>query len=140
MSADRIFIDSNILVYMFDATNLGKRQHAVSLVNRLVEDETGCISYQVVQETLNVVIGKLGIAHERVRQFMDDILIPLWDIYPTPTLYQNSIEVRERFGFSFYDSLIIAAALEAECNLLYTEDMQHGQQIRHLTIHNPFAA
>ena len=58
------FIDSNILVYMFDSTDLSKRELAVRFVNQKVADESGCISFQVVQETLNVVIGKMGIAHE----------------------------------------------------------------------------
>ena len=77
------FIDSNILVYMFDPTDPGKKQYAVSLVNRLVEDKTGCISYQVVQETLNVIIGKLGVSHETAQEFMDDTLAPLWQIDPS---------------------------------------------------------
>ena len=69
---------------------------------------------------------------------MTDIVAPLWEIYPTPELYLRALDLRERYGFSFYDSLIIAAALEAGCTRLYTEDMQHGQQIQGLAIENPF--
>ena len=108
-------------------------------MNRLVIEKTGCISYQVVQETLNVITVKLGISHQRAIQFMDEILSPLWQIYPSLELYQRALDLRERYGFSFYDSLIVAAALEAGCTRLYSEDMQHGQQIQYLTIHNPFA-
>lgn len=132
------FIDSNILVYMFDSTDLSKRELAVRFVNQKVADESGCISFQVVQETLNVIIGKMGIAHETALEFIDDILRPLWQIDPSTELYLRALELRERYGFSFYDSLIIAAALEAGCTRLYTEDMQHGQQIQGLTIQNPF--
>ena len=132
------FIDSNILVYMLDSTDLDKREVAVRLVNQLVDDENGCISFQVVQETLNVITGKMGIAHETALEFMDDTLIPLWKIDPKTELYLRALDVQARYGFSFYDSLIIAAALEAGCTRLYSEDMQHGQRIEGLTIQNPF--
>ena len=132
------FIDSNILVYLFDETNLEKYHRARVLVNRLVDDKSGCISYQVVQETLNVITTKFGISHRRAVEFIDEILAPLWQIDPSTELYLRALELRERYGFSFYDSLIVAAALEAGCTRLYTEDMQHGQQIQGLTIQNPF--
>ena len=132
------FIDSNILVYLFDETNLEKYHRARVLVNRLVDDKSGCISYQVVQETLNVITSKLGISHRRAVEFLDETLAPLWQIDPSTELYLSALELRERYGFSFYDSLIVAAALEAGCTRLYTEDMQHGQQIQGLTIQNPF--
>lgn len=132
------FIDSNVLVYMLDSTDLGKRDVAMRLVSRLVDDESGCISFQVVQETLNVITGKMGIAHETVLEFMDDTLIPLWQIDPKTELYLRALDVQARYGYGFYDSLIIAAALEAGCTRLYSEDMQHGQRIEGLTIENPF--
>ena len=69
-------------------------------------------------------------------------MIPIWrinQIEPTPELYRSGLQVQARYGFSFYDSLIVAAALEAGCATLYSEDMQHGQQIQGLTIRNPFA-
>ena len=132
------FIDSNVLVYLFDESDMEKYQRARVLVNRLVDDRSGCISYQVVQETLNVITTKLGISHRRVVEFMDETLVPLWQIYPSPELYLRGLDLRGRYGFSFYDSLIVAAALEAGCTRLYTEDMQHNQQIQGLTIHNPF--
>ena len=132
------FIDSNVLVYLFDETNLEKYHRARALVNRLVDGKSGCISFQVVQETLNVITVRLGISHQRAIQFLDEILTPLWQIDPSAELYLRALELRERYGFSFYDSLIIAAALEAECTRLYTEDMQHGQRIQGLTIENPF--
>ena len=133
------FIDSNVLVYLFDETSLEKYHRARVLVNRLVHDKSGCISYQVVQETLNVITTKLGVSHRRTVEFMDETLAPLWQIYPSPALYLSALDLRERYGFSFYDSLIVAAALEAGCTRLYSEDMQHGQQINRLTIYNPFA-
>ena len=132
------FIDSNVLVYLFEETDLEKYRLARVLVNHLVDDKSGCISFQVVQETLNVITGKLGASRQRTLRFMHETLVPLWQIDPTPELYRRALDVQARYGFSFYDSLIIAAALEAGCTRLYSEDMQHGQRIEGLTIENPF--
>lgn len=134
------FIDTNIFIYLFDETDPFKRQRAENLVRRSLQDGTGCISYQVVQETMNVVTRKLGATPENARRLLDEVLIPLWQVNPTPSFYRRGLEVRSVYGFSFYDSLIVAAALEAGCERLYTEDLRHGQEIQQLTIQNPFAA
>lgn len=138
MSAED-FLDTNVLIYLFDETDPDKRRRAESLVHRSLEDGSGCISYQVVQETLHVVTRKLGARPQSARLLLDDILAPLWLVNPTPTLYARGLGVHAQFGFSFYDSLIVAAALEAGCTRLYSEDLQHGQQVEYLTIQNPFA-
>ena len=138
MSAE-VFLDTNILIYLFDETAAAKRQCAERLVHQSLADGTGCISYQVVQETMNVVTRKLGATPDDARQLLDDVLIPLWQVNPTPSLYRRGLLIQTRYGLSFYDALIVAAALEAGCNRLYSEDMQHGQQIQQqLTIQNPF--
>ena len=139
MSAEH-FLDTNVFVYLFDETDPSKQKRAESLVNDSLASGTGCISFQVVQETLNVLLRGLGFASEDARRVLDDVLLPLWQVNPTAELYQNAISIRARYGFSFYDSLIVAAALEAGCNRLYSEDLQHGQTIQQLTILNPFTA
>ena len=137
MSADS-FIDTNVLIYMFDDSDPAKQERAALLVSRFLEDGTGCISYQVVQETLNVLIQKAGASHDAIDHLLETVLLPLWKIYPSESLYRRGLDVRARYGFSFYDSLIVAAALEAGCSRLYTEDLQDGQRIGELTIVNPF--
>ena len=137
MSVDD-FLDTNIFVYLFDETAPRKRHVADRLVRRSVADGSGCISYQVIQETMNVVIGRLGATPEQMRQLMTDVLFPLWRVNPTQTLYRRGLDVRARYGFSVYDSLIVAAALDAGCKTLYSEDLQHGQRMEGLTIVNPF--
>ena len=137
MSAED-FLDTNILVYMFDETNRIKRQRAETLVGDSLTNSTGCISHQVIQETLNVLIQRLDVSIESASQILDDILMPLWQVYPSQSLYGSGLWVKGRYGFSYYDSLIVAAALEAGCTRLYTEDLQHGQQIQQLTIVDPF--
>ena len=136
------FVDSNVFAYMFDRSAPDKLQRARELVYGLLQDGTGCISYQVVQEALNVVAGRFGEPADVVAAFLEEVLIPFWQInliIPTPELYRSGLRVHARYGFSFYDSLIVAAALEAGCTTLYTEDLQDGQRIQGLTIRNPFA-
>ena len=137
MSAE-YFIDTNVFIYLFDETNAPKRVRAESLVRSSLQNGSGCISYQVVQETLNIITRKRGATHATARRMLEEILIPLWHINPSPTLYRRGLQVQSDLGFSLYDSLIVAAALEAGCTRLYTEDLQHGQEIGKLKIQSPF--
>ncbi len=137
MSVDN-FIDTNVFIYLFDKTDSHKRQSAEKLVQRTLDYGTGCISYQVVQETINIMTRKLSATAEEARQLMDRVLMPLWRINPTQMLYQLGLDLQARYRYGFYDSLILAAALEAGCTRLYSEDLQDGQKIEGLTIENPF--
>ncbi len=134
------FIDTNVFIYLFDETNDRKRTIADRIVKTALETRTARISHQVVQETLNVVTRKLPspMTAENAQRFLVQVLAPLWQIMPNIALYRRGLDVQARYGFSFYDSLIIAAALESGCTRLYSEDLQHGQKIEGLTIENPF--
>ncbi|MEM6431552.1 MAG: PIN domain-containing protein [Deinococcota bacterium] len=136
MSADN-FLDSNILIYLFDSDNLVKQQRATALIRQSLETGTACTSYQVVQEVVNVLVQKLKMTHQEVSSFLATTLVPLWCVNPSETLIKRGLDIQLRYTYSFYDSLIIAAALEAGCSTLYTEDLQHNQQIQTLTIKNP---
>ncbi|MCY3713627.1 MAG: PIN domain-containing protein [Gemmatimonadetes bacterium] len=138
MSAD-YFLDSNVFVYLFDETDNHKRMCAENLVRKALEGRNGCISYQVVQETLNVLTGKLNAAPGQVRRLFEHVLLPLWQVNPSVSLYHRGLDLQSRYGYGFYDSLIIAAALESGCEILYTEDLRQDQKIDDLTIRNPFA-
>ena len=137
MSAE-YFLDTNILVYMLDETDDSKRRRAEGIVQSSLEAGTGCISYQVVQEALNVVNRRLGFTPADSRTFLDTVLEPLWTVHPSKELFERGLIVQATYGFSFYDSMIIAAALHSGCARLYTEDLQHGQKIGALTVENPF--
>lgn len=139
MSADTFF-DTNIFVYQLDPTDKRKHKLAEALVRGAMADESACISYQVVQECLNTVLRKAEVAltPERARQYLDLVLLPLMKVGASPALYQRALDVQMRWHFSFYDSLIVAAALSAGCSRLLTEDLQHGQRIESLTVENPF--
>jgi predicted nucleic acid-binding protein len=140
MSGD--FIDSNVFVYLLDEGNSEKRATAERLIYPALDSGDAQISFQVVQETINVITRKLQTpaTPEHARRFLNDVLVPLWRIMPSHELYQRAIDIQARYGYSFYDALIIAAALGAGCQRLYSEDLQHGQRIEGLTIQNPFAA
>ena len=140
MSADD-FIDSNVFIYQLDSAATRKQTIADSIVRRALADGSGCISHQVVQECLNTALRKAAVRLQpaEARPWLDVVLLPLMKVGPTPALYQRALGVQERWDFSFYDSLIVAAAMQAGCSRLLTEDLQHGQQIETLTVHNPFA-
>ena len=138
MSAEA-FLDSDVLVYLFDSTAPAKRQRAESLIAECLAVSSACISHQVVQETLNVMIRKLNASQQQVGHFLSNVLMPLWKINPTQAQYVAALSIRARFQFSFYDSLVVAAALEANCATRFSEDLQHGQRIDQLTLINPFA-
>ena len=132
------FIDTNVIIYLFDESSVEKSRTAEELIRQSLENGSGCISYQVVQETLNIVTRKLKASPEEARQLLDNILEPLWRVNPSRALFRRGLELQSRYKYGFYDSLIIAAALDVGCRTLYTEDLQHEQQIEGLTIVNPF--
>jgi predicted nucleic acid-binding protein len=138
MSAD--FLDSNVLVYLVDERDPTKQAMAEQLVREGLETGDTQISFQVVQETLNVITRKVQITStlEDARRFLNEVLAPLWRVMPTHGLYERALDIQSRYQYSFYDALIIAAALSGGCTRLLSEDLQHGQRIEGLTIENPF--
>ena len=137
---DKFFIDTNIFVYTFDKSNAAKRMKADKLVKKALVHNNGCISYQVIQEFLNVATRKFTVplSTQDAEKYLDHVLSPLCRIFSSIDLYHHALDIKERWQFSFYDSLIIAAARAADCNILYSEDLQHNQKIESLTIINPF--
>lgn len=135
-----LFIDTNVFLYNIDDSNQQKHTIATGIVRTALKSGHFCISYQVVQECLNAGLRKAHIPldHRTAERYLHSVLIPLWKINPSQRLYERGLSLQARYQLSFYDSLIIAAALEAGCKTLYSEDMQHNQQIEGLTIENPF--
>ena len=134
------FFDTNVFVYMVDDADPAKQAKAQGLVAAALAADSACVSYQVVQETLYVLTRKFAkrVPAEVAKEIMRQSLLPFWRVMPSAALYTRALDLQSRFGFSFYDSLIVAAALEAGCTRLLTEDLQDGQQIEGLTIENPF--
>ena len=135
---DKFFLDTNTIVYEF-SRNHEKKEKSKKLIKE-AHLKNGIISFQVIQEFLNVSTKTFEIPMniEHLKEYVDKVLYPICEVFPSKDLYINSLEIKERWKFSFYDSLIIAAALEANCKVLFSEDLQHNQKINGLTIINPF--
>lgn len=137
----RFFLDTYILVYTFDVREPEKQVRATELVESALRDQSGVISFQVVQEFLNVATRKFEkpLRHDDARDYLEKVLAPLCEIFPSVELYQEALRVAERWRYGFYDSLIIAAARRERCQILYSEDLQDGQDLDGPVIKNPFA-
>ena len=138
MSVD--FLDTNVFIYLFDDVDTHKRGVAERLVSDALASGRAVVSYQVVQEALNVITRKLGASTDDARRFLDVVLDPLWQVGPSSELYGAALDVRGRYGFSYFDALIVASALAAGCTRLLSEDLQHGQRIGDLVVVDPFRA
>jgi len=139
MSAKKFFLDTNIVVYTFDQTAPHKQKIAQQLLEQSLLGG-GCISYQVIQEFINIALRKFSPAMsiDQAQRYIADILTPICEYYPNEQFYTHGLSIQDRWRFSWYDSLIITAALETDCKILYTEDLQHNQQIESLLVVNPF--
>ena len=128
------FFDTNVLLYLL-SEDAAKADRAEELIAN-----GGVISVQVLNEVAVVASRKVGMSWGEIR----DMLLPIRAICQieavTPETHDRGIAIAERYGFSFYDAIIVASALGAGCKTLYSEDLQHGQVIaRQLRIRNPFA-
>lgn len=139
MRADT-FIDTNVFIYHLDASDARKHERAQEVVRDALASGRGCISFQVVQEFLNTALRKAEVAldAQSAQMYLEAVLEPLLHVSASMPLYRRALEAQQRWRFGFYDSLIVAAALEAGCRLLLSEDLQHGQRIGHLLVQNPF--
>ncbi len=134
------FLDTNILVYAVDLDSPDKRAVAQKLVTRALAERTGIVSLQVVQETLQALTHKSRVVatSDDTQDFLVNVLTPLWKVHPSTALYARALRIQSARGFSFYESPVLAAALEGGCKRLLTEDLQHGQQVDGLRIENSF--
>ena len=134
---DNVFIDTNILVYTYSNDEPSKKEIACNLI---LSNNT-FISTQVIQELINTITRKFKYQYS-------DALNAITECCNNSNLFTNNhstiiqaCNIAERYKFSFYDSLILSAALDSNCSIIYTEDMNDGQVINDkLTIKNPFAA
>jgi len=102
MSAD--FLDTNVFIYLFDDVDERKRAVAERVVSDALARGRAVVTYQVVQETLNVMTRKLGAGTDDARRFLEAVLDPLWQIGPSTDLYGAALDVRGRYGVSFHDA------------------------------------
>jgi predicted nucleic acid-binding protein len=137
----RFFLDTNIFVYSFDASSPKKAAQAQKLIRNALATGGGIVSYQVVQEFFNVALRRFSkpMSSLDAQQYLSTTFRPLLAVHSSPALYGEALRIGARFELPWYDSLIVASAIEGECGVLYSEDFQDGQQIGSLTLSNPFA-
>jgi len=136
----RFFLDTNILVYTFDGRAPAKQSLARQLVAEALAGRDGIVSYQVVQEFLNVALRKFDkpMTPSEAQLYLAKVLLPLCEVFPDSSLYSQGLSLVEETGFSFYDALIVASAAIGGCLVLLSEDLQHGRVVRGVEIRNPF--
>jgi predicted nucleic acid-binding protein len=132
MSGTDAFFDTNVLLYLISADAV-KADRAEELISA-----GGVISVQVLNEFASVASRKLAIPLSEIREILSAVRAACSIESLTVQTHDVAFDLLERFRLSFYDSLIIAAALLAKCDILYSEDMQDGQKIENVTIRNPF--
>lgn len=130
----KIFIDTNIVIY-----SLGQESTKAHIAAPLFVGYP-TISTQVISETANVASKRLGLSILETRKLITSLEeMCRVEIISLATIH-TALDIRERYGFSWYDSLIVASALNAGCDTLYSEDMHHGQLLNGcLRIVNPFS-
>ncbi|MBW2491963.1 MAG: PIN domain-containing protein [Deltaproteobacteria bacterium] len=136
---DKIFLDTNVLIYAHDVDAGPKHDLAMSIIERIWEDKTGIISTQVLQEFYVNVTRKIPnpIAPVMARGIILNYFSwHLETIEPHTILFASEIE--ERHVLSFWDSLVVATASQSNAEKILTEDLNHGQVIEGVFIENPF--
>ena len=136
----KFFLDTNIFVYSFDSNFPTKLGLAKQLIRDGVTTRKGVISYQVVQEFFNVALRRFDqpLAAPEAQQYLSTVFRPLLAVHSSQALFTEALLLTDRYRLSWYDSLVVAAALASGCDTLYSEDLQHGQQFGNLQIKNPF--
>jgi predicted nucleic acid-binding protein len=94
----------------------------------------------VIQEFINVATRKFAspLKPADCQLYVNRVMFPLWKIYSSKDLFNNALRIHDEYKFGFYDSLIVAAALESQSDILYSEDLQANQKVESIQIVNPF--
>ena len=133
----KAFIDTNIIVYANDSREKGKQAAAVELITGVMQEGTGVISTQVLQEYSAVALRKLNqdphiVLHQlKLLSFFETITI-------LPALVQRGIEMVMAYRINFWDACILSAAERGECARIYSEDLNPGQIYSGIEVVNPF--
>jgi len=136
----RFLLDSNVLIYAVDRADLRKHKIALSAVLEARFTGLGSVSFQVVHEWLNFLLRKSAtpLTPADAGLLYESLVEPLVRVESSRSLLETALSIHAGEKLSWWDSLIVSAAIEGECARLLTEDLQHGQQIRGVRIENPF--
>jgi predicted nucleic acid-binding protein len=142
MSADRTpgFVDTNVLVYAFDKSDSPKKRLAQRLMNELMEENRLRVSTQVLQELFVTLTRKVSqrCSTEEALMVLDDLTA--WPVTVVDyAAIRNAAALSGQAQLSFWDALVVVAARQAGAAVLYSEDLNDGQEILGVRISNPFA-
>jgi predicted nucleic acid-binding protein len=136
-----VFVDTNVLVYLRDSTDPEKQASAAEWVGWVWEHRAGRLSTQVLQEYYVTVTQKLDPGMETDHARDDVAALATWNpLAVTSEVMEAAWREQDRWGFSLWDSLIVAAARTLDCRVLLTEDLTHGQDLDGVLVVSPFAA
>jgi predicted nucleic acid-binding protein len=139
MTASKIFVDTNVLVYAHDTTAGRKRDRAWAVIQELWNTGTGVISTQVLQELFVSLTQKIPmpIDGRKARTIVEDLCA--WEVVANDEhAILGAIDLKMKYQLSFWDSLILEAARRSGATTLYSEDLSNGQQVEGIAIVNPF--
>ncbi|MGD1061775.1 MAG: PIN domain-containing protein [Terracidiphilus sp.] len=138
--SDRFFLDTNIFVCSFDQSAPAKARRAAQLIRLALTTQKGVISYQVVQEFFNVALKRFSKPMQAADagQYLIAVFRPLLAVHSSQALYAEALFLHAQSGLSWYDALIVSAAIQTRCEILFSEDLQHGQRFGALQVRNPF--
>ena len=141
MKGAKVFFDTNVLIYVFDKTSKQKAKLATELIDSATAEGRGVLSLQVIQEFMNIMRRgqKPLMSVAQCRLFLGVLTERFELVRPSPDLLTRGLYVHESFQISWNDSLIVAAAQSGGCEVLYSEDLSHGQTYGSVRVLNPFA-
>jgi predicted nucleic acid-binding protein len=137
--SDKVFLDTNIIVYAHDRSSGDKHAVAREIMERLWESRKGVISVQILQEFFVCVTQKIAkpLVIKNARTILE--YLSNWDVVVNDKyIILKAIDLQEKYRFSFWDSLVIQAAIQGQARILLSEDLPHGQAVKDLKILNPF--
>jgi predicted nucleic acid-binding protein len=138
--SDRYLLDTNLFIYAIDPADTRKQTIAQKWIASAHASGEGVVSYQVVQEWFNIVVRKSAkpLSLTEATSVYRRLIEPLWGIQSSRELLDSAIDLHQNDRISWWDSLIVAAAIQGQCDRLISEDLQHGRKIRGVKILNPF--
>lgn len=138
---DRVFFDTNVLVYAYDKHEPEKRAKAQSMLTEAIQNENGCLSAQVLGEFFTVVTRKIKkpLSAEDAEEVIERLGILLVQEIDSSAV-KRAIDTHKRYGISYWDSLILSAAEKAGCAQVQSEDLKNGEEYNGVRVVNPFRA
>ena len=135
----KVFFDSNILIYFADGADPQKQQIAENLIKNAVISDNGVISTQSLQEFFAATTRKLLCTKEKAKEYVENFSDSFTVEQVSVPLILKAINISIKNKFSFWDSLILSAAIQSGCIICYSEDLTNGQIVEGVKVINPFA-